>query len=95
MDVTSDKDLFDFIDNLGKEEKTSTVIIDAVADSLLQPNSDNNICSANVNFQESQTDTLWKDIGIALDSWSQRVLDTESKHSKSINFQQTIEDSLL
>ena len=98
MDVTTDKDLFNFVENLGKEEEgtTITTVVDAVADSMLQSNNDENICSNNnANQQESSAANLWEDIANALEDWTQRVLDVESRHSKVINFQQTIENSLL
>ena len=97
MDVTTDKDLFNFVENLGKEEEGTsiTTVVDAVADSMLQSNNDENISSNNVNQQESSAANFWEDIANALDDWSQRVLDVESKHSKAINFQQSIDNSLL
>jgi len=99
--VNSETELFNFIENLGKEEhiqeeKTIITTVNATSDSLLQHNNDNNICNNNANHQDSSSvNSLWNDITDALDNWSARVLDAESKYCKSTTFQQTISDSLL
>ena len=79
MDVVLDKDLFDFVESLGKE-------VEEEAGSLQ--------VSIGENEEEEKDTDVWSDIADALNNWSQRILDTESLHNILENFRQTIEDSL-
>lgn len=94
MDVNFDKDLYDFIENLGKEEKERTSITANITESVLQTSNDNNTNENIVQCNIKATDSLWNDITNACESWSSKVLDAESNQSTSATFQQTIEDSL-
>ena len=90
MDVTSDKNLFDFIDSLGKEEQdlTTAVVIDADdATTISTPSF--------VSNKESQHVDVWNDIAEALNNWSERILDVESRCTNKVaRFRKTIEESL-
>ena len=91
MDVTSDKNLFDFIERFGKEEEQDLTTAAAVAidvDAAI-PTS-----SSRASNQSGEND-VWGDIAEALNNWTQRILDVESRYeSKTASFRQTIEDSL-
>ena len=85
MDVTSDKDLFDFIENLGKEEQDLTTTAAAVIDAD----------DATVSNQEYQQVDVWNDIADALNNWSKRILLVESRYNNKVaSFRKTIEESL-
>ena len=80
MDVVPDTNLFDFIESLGKaEEEEETAPAAAAAAPELK----------------ADDGDVWQDIASALDNWTQRILDVESRHSKSADFRQRIEESLI
>ena len=82
MDVTSDKNLFDFIENLGKEENDLTEKTISTPPPL-----DSN--------QESEHVNVWDDIAEALNNWTERILHVESRYNNKVaSFRQTIEESL-
>ena len=79
--LPADTDLFDFIESLGKEEKDLT---DTISDS-----------SSIISNQDPETVDVWEDIATALNNWTQRILDVESRcNNKAATFRQTIEESL-
>ena len=86
MDVAADRDLFNFVDSLGEKgkEKEET-------DSLY-------VSTGSITSQEEVEDEVeidvWADLESALNNWTQRVLDAESKHSRSRNLRTTIEESI-
>ena len=47
-----------------------------------------------VKEEEEEETSIWSNIVNALDNWTQRVLDAESRHTTSANFQKQIEDSI-
>ena len=80
MDVAPDTNLFDFIESLGKaEEEEETAPAAAAAAPELK----------------ADDGDVWEDIASALDNWTQRILDVESRHCKSADFRQQIEESLI
>ena len=79
MDVAPDTNLFDFIESLGKAEEVEEQEKAAAAASELKADD----CD------------VWQDIASALENWTQRILDVESRHSKSADFRQRIEESLI
>ena len=86
-------DLFDFIESLEREEKYST-------DTAAAPNNINiddtiSDSSSITSNRDSQTADVWQDIAEALNNWTQRILDVESRYNnKAASFRQTIEESL-
>ena len=81
MAAALDTDLFDFIESLGKEEKYLT-------DTAISTPSF-------VSNQESQHVDVWHDIAEALNNWSERILDVESRYTNKVtSFRKTIEESL-
>ena len=79
--LPADTDLFDFIESLGKEEKDLT---DTISDS-----------SSIISNQDPETVDVWEDIATALNNWTQRILDVESRcNNKAATFRQSIEESL-
>ena len=44
--------------------------------------------------KEEEETNIWQSIADALDNWTQRVLDAESRHTTSVNFHKQIEDSI-
>ena len=93
--VTSNLDLFDFIESLEKEEekKYSTTAIAAAV--LNNTNIDYNTAAVSdssviSNHQQDPDETVdvWQDIADALNNWSERILSIESRYTK------TIEESL-
>ena len=80
--LPTDTDLFDFIESLGKEEKDLT---DTTISTSSSPDSN----------QESEHINVWDDIATALNNWTQRILDVETRcNNKTATFRQTIEESL-
>ena len=47
-----------------------------------------------VSEKEEEETNIWQGIADALDNWTQRVLDAESRYTTSINFHKQIEDSI-
>ena len=92
MDVTSDENLFDFIERFGKEEEEQdlTAAVAAIdVDAAIQTSSSRGASN------QSGVNDVWGDIAEALNNWNQRILDVESRYeSKTASFRQTIEDSL-
>ena len=92
MDVTSDKNLFNFIENLGKEEVN---ISEGSSSSSSISSSTPAPTGTTDNLPGTQPDDIWIDITNALESWTQKILDVESRcNNKAVNFRQTIEESL-
>ena len=83
MDVTSDENLFDFIERFEKEEEQDLTTAAAVAidvDAAI-PTS-----SSRASNQSGEND-VWGDIAEALNNWTQRILDVESRYkSKTASF---------
>ena len=104
--VASNPDLFDFIESLEKEEeKYSTTFADisdvAAAAAATVPNNINidetisDDYSSTISNQDRETVDVWEDIATALNNWTQRILDVESRcNNKADTFRQTIEESL-
>ena len=100
--VASNPDLFDFIESLEKEEeKYSNTFADiAVAAAATVPNNINidesiSDSSSTISNQDRETIGVWEDIATALNNWTQRILDVESRfNNKAATFRQTIEESL-
>ena len=97
---TVDTDLFDFIENLEREEKftpTSTTAAAAAVDTTTTDAaviSDSSSSTINNRDFQSSSDA-WNDITEALNNWVQRILAIESIYNnKTANFRQTIEQSL-
>ena len=80
MDVAPDINLIDFIESLGKAEEEQEETLTAAA-APPKPKADDG--------------DVWEDIASALDNWTQRILDTESRLCKSADFRQQIEESLI
>ena len=82
-------DLFDFF-LLEREEKYST-------DTAAAPNNINiddtiSDSSSITSNRDPQTVDVWQDIATALNNWTQRILDVESRcNNKAASFRQTIE----
>ena len=76
MDVTTDRDLFDFIEGRDVKEKDTSP-------------------ATKVCDKEEKEEDVWQDIASALEEWTQRILDSESRHRTTLgNFRETIEESL-
>ena len=100
MDVTSDKDLFDFIESLGKEEeKYSTIAATATTIAAVHNNtnsidtaaavSDSSIIS-DQDLTESVVVDVWQDIADALNNWSERILSIESRYTNKVAFKKQL-----
>ena len=76
--------LFDFIDSLGEEEKEGAVAVVAatITNSEMSPK------------PQSEGDDVWLRILDALNNWSYRILDVESRHHRSMSFRDRIEELL-
>ena len=83
MDVATERDLFDFLDSLDKDEE------DAVAGTSPPPPT-----RVSTAVDEERETVVWSDIADALNNWTQRVLDAESRYTTSRNFHQLIEESI-
>ena len=89
--VTLDTDLFNFIENFEKKEDKKT----NSADVVVTVSDSSSSSSSTLNNQEVQSGDVWEDISEALNTWTQQILDVESRWNKQTsNFQQTIEESL-
>ena len=87
-------DLFDFIESLEREEKYSSTTTTAAPNNI---NIDDTISDSFsiISNRDSQTVDVWQDIATALNNWTQRILDVESRcNNKAASFRQTIEESL-
>ena len=97
---TSNPDLFDFIESLEREEKYSTTFADVAAAATTAPNNTNiddtiSDSSSIISNQDPETVDVWEDIATALNNWTQRILDVESRcNNKAATFRQSIEESL-
>ena len=80
MDVVPDNGLYDFIDSIG-----ATAVKEEASDTNINPQ------PSSSSDASDDDDEIWEG---ALDNWTQRILDTEARHSKSVNFRQRIEESL-
>ena len=78
MNIAPDQGLFDFLNDLGKEEDSTSTSQVATA----------------VNEKREKEIDVWQHITTSLEYWTQRILDTESCHTTSGNFRQTIEELL-
>ena len=93
MAGASNTDLFDFIESLEREEKYSTA-------STAAPNNTNiddtiSDSSSIISNRDHETVDVWQDIDTALNNWTQRILDVESRcNNKAATFRQTIEELL-
>ena len=106
--VTTNLDLFDFIESLEREEeeKYSTIAATAAAATALNNTnidhtaaavSDSSVISNHHHHQQDPDETVdvWQDIADALNNWSERILSIESRYiNKVASFQKTIEQSL-
>ena len=84
-------DLFDFIESLEREEKYSSTTATAAPNNI---NIDDTISDSSsiISNRDSQTVDVWQDIATALNNWTQRILDVESRcNNKAASFRQTIE----
>ena len=63
MDVVPDRDLFDFIDGLDAKEKDTSL----------------NTKVWNKEEEKDEETDVWQDIADALNNWTQRILDNESR----------------
>ena len=50
--------------------------------------------TATTTTTTTTTNNMWSDVANALNSWTQKLLDTETYHHKTDNFQENIEASL-
>ena len=88
MDVAPDRDLFKFLDDLDKKDEGKSEIVDVI---------DSWTNTEGVSLEdknEEKIEDVWTNIAVALDDWTQRILDTETRQTKSVSFQHKIEDSL-
>ena len=95
--LPADTDLFDFIENLGKAEQGLTTTTATAAGTTDDTNIDDasSVSSSVISNQDPETVDVWEDIATALNNWSQRILDEESRYNnKATSFRQTIEESL-
>ena len=96
----SNPDLFDFIESLEREEKYSTTFADVAAAATASNNTNiddtiSDSSSSIISNQDTETVDVWEDIATALNNWTRRILDVESRcNNKAASFRQTIEDSL-
>ena len=75
----ADKDLFAFVDSLDvKEKKVDT----------------SQVLDAKVCNKDEKESDVWSDIAVALNRWSQRILDAETRYIKIASFREDIEASL-
>ena len=92
MDVVPDQDLYNFLDSI---DTTTTLDSDtgSINNDASSPSSPSNNIS-NDNADSTDDEDIWEGIAAALDNWTQRILDAETRNSKSVNFRQRIEESL-
>ena len=84
MDIVLDSDSLTFIDSLD----TVKDVKDAAADTT-------SISSTTSTSPASPaSDEVWDGIADALECWTQRILDAETRHSQSDDFHQRVEESL-
>ena len=89
-------DLFDIIEHFERDEKFSTTTAAAAA-ATNKTNIDDTISDSSsiISNQDPETVDVWQDIATALNNWTQRILDVESRcNNKATSFRQTIEESL-
>ena len=100
MDVTSDRDLFDFIESLGKEEEEKySATITATATAATAVHNNTNRIDTAISDSDSIATTssiisdqdliervgdVWQDIFDALNNWSERILSIESQYTNKI-----------
>ena len=87
-------DLFDFIESLEREEKKYSTLTIAEPNNI---NIDDTISDSSsiTSNRDSQIVDVWQNIATALNNWTQRILDVDSRcNSKAASFRQTIEESL-
>ena len=51
-------------------------------------------CNEKENNREEESADVWTDIAAAMNQWAQRILDAETRHSRTISFRENIEASL-
>ena len=86
-------DLFDFIESLEMEEKYSTKT--AAAPNHINIDDTISDSSSITSNRDSQSADVWQDIATALNNWTQRISDVDSRcNNKTASFRQTIEESL-
>jgi len=86
MDVAPFTELQDFIDSLDVEDKK------VETESIRREDKDG-IYVKDVEVERRQND-LWQNISDAAYNWSQRIVDAESLHARSIDFRSGIENSI-
>ena len=92
--AASNPDLFDFIESLEREEKKDSTVTTAAPNNINIDDAISDSSSITSN-RDSHTADVWQDIVTALNNWTQRILDVESRcDNKAASFRQTIEESL-
>ena len=76
--------LADFINDCNRGED-GDVREEEVSSSITPPSND---------VEEKKEADVWVDIEEALNSWTRKILDTETRYSKTVSFRQNIEESL-
>ena len=93
--IASNPDLFDFIESFEREEKYSTTFADVITPNNININDTISDSSSIISNQDPETVDVWEDIATALNNWTQRILDVETRcNNKAATFRQTIEESL-
>jgi len=86
MDVAPFNELQNFIDSLDVEDKK-------VETKSIRREDKDGIYVKDVEVERRQND-LWQNIADAAYNWSQRIVDAESLHARSIDFRSGIENSI-
>ena len=68
-------DLFDFIENLEREEKYSATTAAAATPNNINIDDTISESSSIISNRDSQTVDIWQDIAKALNNWTKRILD--------------------
>ena len=93
--AASNPDLFDFIESLERDEKYLATTTAAPNNFNIDVPISDSSSSSITNNQDSQTVDVWQDIAEALNNWTQRILDVESRcNNKAASFRQIVEESL-
>ena len=92
--ATPNPDLVDFIARLEREENKYSTVTTAAPNNINIEDTISDSSSITSN-RDTQTADVWQDIATALNVWTQRILDEESRcNNKASSFRQTIEESL-
>ncbi len=89
MDVVPDKELWDFINNLGEADVQEEVKLSSQSTPAATA-----AAAAAAAPEEAAVADVWQTIADAVDDWTHRILDAESLHDRSESFRSVIGNSI-